>query len=349
VVSVRSRVAALAMTCLVAFSGIVGVGGAAAASAPAPAATCTPGSGPHLAGKHLDASALATIHSLACADLTGADLSGLDLVQADLTGVRATRATLTGAHLGQADLTGAVLTDATLSGADLTQATLTGADLSGASAPGARFDQAQADHTRFTGADLTNASMIQATLTGAVFDGASVHGADFTQADLGGASFTGIQGLIPWARYLLIAGAVVFLFFGWTAVRKALRRRLAPEMIGTFDQPRPAMAGVGYPSPTGMAGPVTMGGAGAFNPINVRAPRSMARGLALGLLGALLIAFGFHLMVGGLIGQFSFAFDTLATATCTGAACPVGITSGMFGLFGGIFVLIGGFWLLARA
>ena len=90
---------------------------------------------------------------------------------------------------------------------------------------------------------------------------------------------------------------------------------------------------------------------GAFNPINP--PASSTRGfgatLVIGLLGSLIVAFGLHLFLGGMVGTFSFAFDTLATATCSGPQCSVGVGSGEFGLIVGVFVVIAGFFVRARA
>lgn len=348
----RSRLIGVALVCTALVA--TGAGGAAAVTPPASgsvAPSCAPGSGPNLAGKHVDAAALAGIRSLACADLTGADLSGLDLTQRDLSGAVATHADLAGAHLGQADLTGANLSGATLTGADLTQATLTGADLSGALASGADFTQAHAENARFTGADLSHATFIQATLTGAVFDAATIAHADVTQADLDGASFAGAQGLIPWSRYLLFLAVLVFLLVGWGAVRRAWRRRAVFDPSASLTTTQPAMIGpsswsAGQPGYPGYSAPAAVGG---FHPINARAPRTAGRGLAVGLLAAALIAFGVHLVVGALLGQFSFAYDTLATVTCTAASCPVGINGGMLGLFGGFVVLFGGFWALSKA
>ena len=85
-----------------------------------------------------------------------------------------------------------------------------------------------------------------------------------------------------------------------------------------------------------------------FNPIN-RRPKTMGRGIAVGLVGAFLVALGLHLLVGGSIGEFSFAFDTLATKTCSGPTCPVGVNSGIVGLIGGAGVMVAGFFVMARA
>jgi hypothetical protein len=293
------------------------------------APSCRPGSGPHLAGRHLDAAALGGLTSLACADLTGADLSGLDLTQRDLTGVRAEHASFRDARLVQADLPGADLKGADLRGADLTQATLTGADLSGA--------------------DLTGVHATQAGLTGATLDGARVDGGDFSQAELGHASLKHVKGLTDWSRYLLIGAAAVFVLLGAPAVRRALRRRpaanAAPAGPATPVTPVSPWTTPGFGT-TALAAAPTL--TSAFNPIN-RRPKTVGRGVVLGLLGAFLVALGLHLLVGGGIGEFSFAFDTLATKTCSGPTCPVGVDSGIAGLIGGAWVMVAGFYAMARA
>jgi uncharacterized protein YjbI with pentapeptide repeats len=335
---------------------LVGSGGVSAADVRT-AATCTPGSGPNLAGQKITAGTLAEIDSLACATLTGADLRGLNLIQQDLTGISAAGADFADARLGQADLPGAVLTGADLSGADLTQATLTGADLSSVNAAGADFGQVHAAQVRFTRATLSDASFVQATVTDADFDGAALGGADFTQASTDGAAFAGVQGLIPWSRYLLIATIMVFLLCAFVAVRRALRRRRPVELYGsapTRQVPWVQPAMVGYPTGSwSTSGPPIQApdpyGSNEFQPINGRPTRSVGRGIGVGLLAAAVIAFGFHLFVGALIGVFSFAFDTLATVTCTGPTCAVGIDAGMIGPWAGIFAMVAGLWVLAKA
>lgn len=309
----------------------------AAGAAPA---SCTPGSGAHLAGKHLDDASLQAAGSLKCADLTGADLSGLSLIQADLSGAVAMNAKFAGAKLGQADLSNANLTGADLHGADLTQATLTDANLSGADLTHANLTQVDAAHVTLTGANLADADATQAHLSGAKLNHANVDGADFTQADLDGTDFDGAKGLIAWSTYLLIAAAVVFLLVGGLAVSRALKRgkkALAPH-AETLAPAAPVSAFGGL---TTLAAP--------FHAINAPADRTVGRGVGLGVLAAAVVAFGTHLFAGGLIGEFSFAYDTLAVKTCSGPQCAVGIGSGTIGLIFGIFVLIGGFALLSRA
>lgn len=295
---------------------------APAAGATAGSAGCTPGSGKDLSGRQLTSADVRAQQDLKCANLTGARLAGLDLVQVDLAG----------AILKNADLSKTRLIQATLDGADLTNANLSGSDLS----------QADMKGTVLTGADLSGADLTQVTATGAKFDQAKVGGADFTQATLDGASFTGAQGLKPWSLYLLIGAGAAFLLLAVAAVAKAVRRRRPTTAAAMWTAP--GIADYGFP-PAAPQVPRP----GGFAPINPRAVRGVGHGLAFGLVGALLVAFGLHLFAGGLIGQFSFAFDTLATTVCTYPSCPVGISSGMIGLFGGILIAMVGFVAMARA
>ncbi|MGN6605466.1 MAG: pentapeptide repeat-containing protein [Jatrophihabitans sp.] len=318
--------------------------GPVAASATAPVA-CTPGSGAKLAGHRITA-AMVQAGRLRCADLTRADLSGLELDQADLSYVRATDATFAADRMSQTDLTGAVLTGADLERAQLTQAVLTGADLSGANLRSASLDQIDAKGAVFRGADVRDANFTQASLQHAVFDDAQVDGADFTQAEVGGAHFGGVRGLTDWSLYLLIGAAAVFVLLAVASIRKAVGRRAGSRVqVQPF---RTDLAAIQAAHHVGAAGRHAVPEP-AVDPRYVRVGRSPARGILLGLLGSLVVAFGLHLLAGALIGQFSFAFDTLATAVCTQPQCTVGVDSSFPGLFGGIAVVLVGLVLRARA
>jgi hypothetical protein len=337
------------------------------APADATAPSCQPGTGAKLAGRHIDSGALGRVQTLQCADLRNADLTGVSLSQVNLAGALATGANFSNVSMGQADLTGAKLAGANLSGADLTQATLTGADFTSANLAHAKLTQAEADNTTWTGADLTGVDATQAELKDATFENAKLGSADFTQADLSGADFDSAQGLTNWSLYLIIAAGAVFLLLAALSLRKAMGRR-GRKPAGP---PAPSEPGVvqgtyvgdtyqsiwNRPSPgsnvqlTKQAPFAPAPATGAFNPINP--PASSTRGfgmtLAIGLLGALIVAFGVHLFLGGMIGSFSFAFDTLATATCSGPQCSVGVGSGTVGLTVGVFVVIAGFFVRTRA
>lgn len=334
-------------------------------SAPAGAASCVPGSGAHLAGEHVTQS---EVRGLACADLRNADLTGVDLTQADLSGVLATGANFRGDRLGQADLSGAKLAGADLHSADLTQATLTGADFSNADLAHAKLIQVDAADTTWTGADLSDVDATQAHLTGASFAHAKLGGGDFTQADLGHTDFSGARGLTPWSLYVFIAAGAVFLLLAAFSTRRALKRRPRPAPPAGFEVPEDRGHSLGrwltgnegeaptvQPTTTLVKPAATQSqpsaAPGAFHPINPSgtAAHGPAVALAIGLLGSLIAAFGVHLFVGGTIGSFSFAYDTLATTTCSGPQCPVGISSGTLGLVGGVFVILAGLFVRARA
>jgi hypothetical protein len=304
-----------------------------------------------LAGKQVNSTMVGGSQGLRCADLRGADLTALNLTQADLSGALASNANFSGVHLGQADLSGAQLDGAKLTGADLTQATLTGADFSNADLSHANLTQVEAAGVAFDGADLSDVDATQATMNDASFTGADLDGADFTQAELSGADFDNARGLTPWSAYVLIASLAVFVLLAALSVRRALKRRgnRADAPAPTPTTPVFASSAAGYnPSvPRSLQKPINA----PFRPINPPASsiRGFAASLAIGLLGSLVAAFGVHLFLGGMIGTFSFAFDTLATATCSGPQCAVGVNSGTFGLVGGVFVVIAGFFIRARA
>jgi uncharacterized protein YjbI with pentapeptide repeats len=363
----RSRAPRGGVTAVLAllFTAAVLLVAALALPSPADAAipSCQPGSGAKLAGKFVTTAALGQVATLQCADLRDANLTGADLTQVDLAGALATGANFSNVHMGQADLSGAKLAGANLSGADLSQATLTGADFSSANLAHAKLIQAEADDTTWTGADLTSVDATQAELKNATFDHAKVSSADFTQADLAGASFASARGLTPWSLYVGIAAGAVFLLLAALSLRKALGRRgrtpaakAAPAEPGVVQG---TYVGDTYQSiwnrPAGstvqVAPTATPSATGAFNPINPPASskRGFAMTFAVGLLGALIVAFGLHLFLGGMVGSFSFAFDTLATTTCSGPQCAVGVASGTVGLVGGVFVVIAGIFVRARA
>lgn len=329
--------------------------GAAPALALAAPAGCTPGSGRNFAGKRVTATEVSAQLDLSCANLSGADLRGISLIQVQMQGVLATNANFTGDDLGQATLTGAVLRGANLSGADLTQATLTGADLSGADLSHARLGQAEASHANFSGANLSNADLTQTTLTDADLSHANVGGATFTRAALGGVQLNGVQGVPDWSGYLLIGALALFVLLAANTVRRVLRGRHGrpSKPAAPAPTPQPAATGSvweqahaqsvwlqhGEDGPAVAVAPADLAGLGAFNPINGPATRSPARPLVGGLLGALLVAFGAHVFLGGILGQVSSGIGTLVMNTCSGPQCPVGVDSGVVGIPLGFMVL----------
>jgi hypothetical protein len=68
-----------------------------------------------------------------------------------------------------------------------------------------------------------------------------------------------------------------------------------------------------------------------------------ARAMTLGVLGSLVIAFGFHLFGGGYINLAIGSFGTPVVETCGGPQFAVGVDTGFFGVFAGLPVaLLGG-------
>jgi hypothetical protein len=62
-----------------------------------------------------------------------------------------------------------------------------------------------------------------------------------------------------------------------------------------------------------------------------------------GVIGAAVVAVGFHLFAGGLLDQFVGSFGPPLAQTCTGALCKVGVASGVVGIIAGAVVAIVGF------
>jgi uncharacterized protein YjbI with pentapeptide repeats len=195
-----------------------------AAATGATTTSCTPGSGPNLAGRHLTSSDVSDQSTaLRCANLTGADLSGLSLIQVDFTG--------------------AVLRDANLQHADLGQATLDQADLSGANLSNAQMGQVSAKNAKLVGAKLANADLTQADLTGADLAKADLSGTTFTQATLDQVNFAGVTGIPPYSLYLLIVAGIILALLIVGSVRKgSTMLRLNREAMPSFATSRTGIA-----------------------------------------------------------------------------------------------------------
>ncbi|HEY3905826.1 MAG TPA: pentapeptide repeat-containing protein [Streptosporangiaceae bacterium] len=257
----------------------------------------------------------ASVAAYNCAPGSGPNLAGKHLTsgnisaQQNLQCANLTGADLSGLSLIQVDFTGAVLKNANLSHADLTQATLNGADLSGANLTDATMIQVTAKQAKMVGANLSGVDLSQADLTGADLSKANLSGTGFTQATLDQTTFTGATGLLPWNLYVLIFALLMFLLLLIGTLRRSFRNR---------------GAGLGYSNQTG-ANPGT----------------AMVRGL----LGAIVVAVGFSLAIGGLLGEIVSSAGPPVTQTCVGTLCKVGVSSGFIGLFGGIVVIIAGFAL----
>jgi hypothetical protein len=233
--------------------------------------------------------------------------SGNISAQQNLQCANLTGADLSGLSLIQVDFTGAVLKNANLQHADLTQATLDGADLSGANLTDATMIQVTAKGAKLVGANLSGVDLSQADLTNADLSKANLSGTSFTQATLDNATFTGATGLLPWNLFVLGFALLMFVLLLIGTLRRSFRNRAG---------------GFGYSNQTGT------------NP-----GTALARGLA----GSVIVAIGFSLAIGGLLGEVLSAAGPPVTQTCVGALCKVGVSSGFIGIFGGVFVIIAGF------
>ena len=251
-----------------------------------------------------------------CTPGSGPDLAGRQLTSSDLSSYSSglqcanlTGADLSGLSLIQVDFTGAVMRNANLQHADLSQATLDQADLSGANLSNAQMTQVSARSAKLVGAQLAHADFTQADLTGADLAKANLSGTTFTQATLDQANFAGATGVPPYSLYLLIVAGIILALLVLGSVRKGRRiLRLNRQAMPGFAMSR-----------TGIT-------------------------LTRGLVGSFVVALGFHLFLGGLIGEIASASGPPVAQTCSaGALCTVGVASGFFGLFGGVFVILAGF------
>ena len=263
----------------------------------------------------------ATVAGPSCQPGSGKQLAGQHLTSSDVSSFQSgdlrcanlAGADLSGLSLGQVDFTGAILRNADLQHADLTQATLDFANLSGANLTDATMIQVEAKQANMTGADLSGVDLTQADLTGADLSKTKLSGTSFTQATLDQATFTNATGIPPWNLYVLIVAVVIFALMTLGTVRRGMR---------------------------------TTKNAGGIAFANAAGNRSGSL-LVRGLIGALLVAIGFSLFVGGLLGEILSAAGPPVTQTCVGTLCKVGVASGFIGLFGGVFVVIAGFGIRA--
>jgi len=188
---------------------VLGIGGALAVTGLAGAAvtsgalSCTPGSGPKLAGQQLtDAQISSYNDNMECANLTGANLTGLSLAQVDLAG--------------------SIMRNADLQHADLTQAVISYADLSGANLTDAQMIQVTAVHAKLAGANLSGVDLTQATLTDADLSKANLSGTSFDEATLSGVTFTGATGVAPFGLYIAIVAVLLLVLLLWGSLRRSL-------------------------------------------------------------------------------------------------------------------------------
>ncbi len=73
-------------------------------------------------------------------------------------------------------------------------------------------------------------------------------------------------------------------------------------------------------------------------------------GFFLGLAGALIVALGLHLTIGGFVGGVAGDLGPQIRETCsTGFFCMLGLQSGFTGLWAGILAVVGGCIVLAKS
>jgi uncharacterized protein YjbI with pentapeptide repeats len=265
------------------------------------------------------AGATAAVADGGCQPGSGPQLAGQHLTAAQVSGfapghlrcANLTGADLSGLSLGQVDFTGATMRNANLQHATLDQATLDSADLSGANLTDASMIQVEAKDTKLIGANLSGADLTQADLTGADLSKANLSGTSFIQTTLDDTTFTGATGLAPWDLYIGAAALLFFLLLAWITLRRGMRLRK------------------------------NAGGFGYSNSVGSNPAMLLLRGLA----GAVVVAVGFNLTVGGFIGEILSAAGPPISQTCQGALCTVGVSSGFIGLFGGVILMIAGFVL----
>jgi uncharacterized protein YjbI with pentapeptide repeats len=259
--------------------------------------------------------ATATPSAPSCQPGSGAQLAGKQLTASAISGyndnlrcANLTGANLAGLSLLQIDFTGAIMRNANLQHANLSQATLNYADLSGANLTDASLLQVFARHAKFVGSNLSGVDFTQADLTQANLSKTNLSGATFDETTLDHTTFTGATGLLPFNLFVNIAAVLFLLLLLWGPVRRSVRKV--------------ATQGIGYSNKSG-----------------TNASRSLVRGI----LGSVIVAFGFNLAIGGFLGEVVSAAGPPVSQTCAGTLCTIGVSSGFIGLFGGIVLMIVGF------
>jgi hypothetical protein len=105
----------------------------------------------------------------------------------------------------------------------------------------------------------------------------------------------------------------------------------------------PSMGGFGGPPAPGFPGP---GIAGVIGNIGSRRYRRYQRPVPVmlisGLIGAIVVAAGFHLFAGGVLNQVVSSFGPPLSQVCTGALCKVGAAATSTGIIVGAVIAIVG-------
>jgi hypothetical protein len=111
--------------------------------------------------------------------------------------------------------------------------------------------------------------------------------------------------------------------------------------------PGPAMGGIaGSPVP-GFGGPGIAGGYAGPPSLRryARSRRSLTLTAIFGVIGAIVVAVGFHLLAGGLLNQVASSFGPPLAQVCTGALCKVGVAGTTTGIIAGAVIAVVGFGL----
>lgn len=104
------------------------------------------------------------------------------------------------------------------------------------------------------------------------------------------------------------------------------------------------MGGFQGPPVPGFPGPGMAGGLGSLSGRRYRRnQRPLAVMLMSGLIGAIVVTIGFHLLAGGLLNQVVSSFGPPLAQVCTGALCKVGVAGTVTGIIAGAVVAIVGF------
>jgi uncharacterized protein YjbI with pentapeptide repeats len=295
--------------------------------------------------------------TLSHADLSGANLSRATMIQVTAQDTAFTDADLSYAKMGQAEAPGAQFHGANLSHADLGQANLVGADLSGARLTGTSFAEAELGQATFTGAKglrpwsmyllLATAAVFVLLLLGTVTRIART--ARLRALGTGGPGFGTFQ--------LPGQGMGGFQTPG-NQGSEASGRPAGPPMGGFAGSPMgpmsgspmggmsgPSMGGFGGPPVPGFPGPGVAGGFGGQGSMRryARSRRSLPVVAICGLIGAIVVAAGFHLFAGGLLNQVVSSFGPPLAQVCTGALCKVGVAGSVTGIIAGAVIAIVGF------
>ena len=227
-------------------------------------------------------------------------------------------ASFAGLSLIQVDFTGADLSGAKLAAANLSQAEMTGADLTDADLQRAQLVQTTLDDATLQHADIGGANMSQAELRNAVLTDSDLSDTDLTQADLTDATLDGAD----------LSGTV------FTQAKLAGSSLQGATGVVRWD----TYLAIGA---VALLVLLTLGLGVSLRRHRLTGP-ALARAIAVGVIGRVVLVLGLHLLIGGLIGVYGTAFGGPFVQMCSGPQCAVGVDRGIYGPFIGVVVLIVG-------